>query len=109
MTYTELRKWLQNPTKVYLWSPVPQLIHQPQHLVLPPYIPIYNMGYDWIESIHSNAKVLIMSNGIVININVNSATRQLEAILNETFWETGQNLMMTDIGGEEDGNLGEEC
>ena len=38
-----------------------------------------------------------MSNGTVINIDVNSATRQLQAILNKTVQETRQNLMMMDI------------
>ena len=39
-----------------------------------------------------------MSSGTVINIDVDSAKRQLQAILNKIVQKTGQNLMMMDIG-----------
>ena len=63
------------------------------------------MGYNLQEFVVSNVKVLVTSNGTVININVDSATRQLKAILNKTVQETDWNLMTMDIGGEKDGNL----
>ena len=56
------------------------------------------MGYNLQEFVISNVEALVTSNGTVIDINVDLATRQLQAILNEAVQETGQNPMMMDIG-----------
>ena len=58
------------------------------------------MEYDLQKFVVSNVKVIVTSNGTVININVDSATRQFKAILNKTVQETDWNLMTMDIGKE---------